>query len=207
MNVLTEDEHITLMSAVQTLERKANAELVVVLAQSSDGYRYIPTLWAAIAALVLPGLYLLFVDSVDASRVYTAQVTLFFGLLFLFQWPPVQHWIIPSSVMRERATRFAHEQFFAHGVHHTSNRCGAMVFISLMEHHVEIMVDRGLAGDVSDTYWQQTIESMTPLLAQGKTADACEVAIQSVAEKMVQLAPRTNELPVDNELPDHIIEL
>ena len=207
MSALTETEHNTLTTAIQSLERKVEGELVVVVAQASDEYRYIPTLWAAIAALLLTGIYLLFASNAEVVRVYTVQVTLFFGLLFLFQWAPIQRLILPKSVLHERATRFAHEQFLAQRVHHTANRCGAMVFISLLEHHVEIMVDKGLAEKVDNAYWQQTIHSMTPLLAQGKTAAACESAIETVAEKMLQFAKRDSELPNDNELPDHVIEL
>lgn len=207
MNSLTTSEHGALTEAIQSLERNVTGELVIVVAQASDSYRYIPTLWAAVLALSLPGFYLLLPDSTDLARVYFLQITLFFGLLLLFHWDPVQRLIVPAAVMRERATRFAHEQFLAQRLHHTSDRCGAMVFISLMEHHVEIMVDKGLADKVDDDYWQLAIISMTPLLKQGKTAAACEIAIEAVAEKMTQHAQRKNDLPKENELPDHVIEL
>ena len=178
-----------------------------MVAQESDSYRYIPTVWATLGALFLPGLYLLFFTNVDVTRFYTAQVTLFFGLLFLFQWAPIQRWIVPKSVMRERTARFAREQFLAQRLHHTTDRCGVMVFISLFEHHIEIMADKGLADKVDNDYWQQTINDMTPLLRQGKTATACEVAIKAVAETMVQHAPKKIDSVDRNELPDHVIEL
>ena len=204
---LTEDEHNTLTSAIQSMERKVTGELIVVVTEASDGYRYIPTLWAAIAALVLTAVAILMLDSADKVRIYSLQVTLFFGLLWLFQWEPIRRLIVPAAIMQERAARFAREQFFAQRMHHTTERCGAMIFISQLEHHVEILVDKGLSDKVDNAYWQQVIQSMTPLLKQRKTAAACELAIAAVAEMMEQYAKRNQELPKDNELPDHVIEL
>jgi len=207
VNSLTASEHDTLTKAIQSLERNVTGELVVVVAKSSDSYQFIPTLWAALFALLLPGFFLLIPGSTDTAQVYLFQVTLFFGLLLLFHWDPIQRLIVPSAIMRERATRFAREQFLAQRLHHTNERYGAMVFISLMEHHAEIMVDKGLSDKVDDDYWQLAIVSMLPLLKQGKTAAACEIAIEAVAEKMTQHARRKNDSPNQNELPDHVIEL
>ena len=207
LSILTENEHASLTTAIQSLERKVTGELVVIIADASDTYRYIPTLWAALAALVLPAIFLLSPNGVDMARVYTVQVTLFFGLFFLFQWGPVLRCVVPQSVMRERASRYAHEQFLAQGLHQTKNRCGALVFISLMEHHIEIMADKGVADNVDNGYWKQTINSMAPLLKQGKTTNACSLAIEAVEEKLMQFAQRKSELPVENVLPDRVIEL
>ncbi len=219
MSIFTTAQHNTLKQAIQTLEKGVVGELVVVVAKSSDNYRFIPTLWAALAALALPGLYLLgqwlfsggwsdeLTEESKMSQVYFAQVALFFGLLLLFHWSPVQRVIVPSYVQRQRASRFAQEQFLVQQLHHTTDRCGAIVFISLLEHHVEIMVDKGLSDHVDNTYWQGVISRMSPLLQRGDVAGACEVAIDAVSETMHIHCPRDSNSPKDNELPDHVIEL
>ena len=44
----------TLQAKVREAELETDAELVTVLAPASDGYRYIPTLWAALIAMLTP---------------------------------------------------------------------------------------------------------------------------------------------------------
>ena len=44
----------TLQARVRQAEQATDAELVTVLAPASDGYRYIPTLWAALLAMLTP---------------------------------------------------------------------------------------------------------------------------------------------------------
>jgi len=75
-----------------------------------------------------------------------------------------------------------------------------LVFISQLEHYVEILVDKGLADKVDNTHWAETIHRMTPLLKQADTASAISVAIASVGEKLKEHANV-------NELPDRIIEI
>ncbi len=219
VSTLTSDEHHHLSTAIQSLEQEVDGELVVVVAKASDSYRFIPTLWAALAALAVPGVYLLWqwltlggwpdptTHRFELVNVYIAQVTVFFGLLLLFHWPSVQRLIVPKFVLKQRSSRFAREQFLNQGLHHTTERCGVMVFISLMEHHVEILVDKGLADHVQDSYWEATVANMIPHLRKRQTAQACELAINAVASMMHQHAPRNAHSSKDNELPDHVIEL
>jgi len=219
MSYLTSAEHDQLSGEIKALERSVVGELVVVVAGTSDNYRFIPTLWAALLALILPGVYFLWQwlvsggwpnpipDNTELARVYIAQVTLFFGLLLLFHWAPIQRLIVPRSVLVQRARRLAREQFLVQRLHHTTERCGAMVFISLFEHHVEIMVDKGLSDKVDNGYWETTIADMSPLLKAGQTAQACSIAIDAVGQPMREFAARTTDSPTDNELPDHVIEL
>jgi putative membrane protein len=180
-------------------------------------------LWAALIVLALPGVYLwaqwIGTDGWDDSarafahsaiaELYVWQVAVFFGLLLLFHTNAIRRMILPKTVMKQRAQRLAKDQFISQGLHRTEHRCGVLIFIAMLEHHVEIMVDTGLSEHVDNTRWQQTISSMSPLMRQGKTAEACQLAIDAVSEPMKQFAarPASQQNAPLNELPDHVIEL
>ena len=55
MAFLTADDKTRIRQAIEDVERKTAGELVTVIAQQSDDYLYIPTLWAALLALAIPG--------------------------------------------------------------------------------------------------------------------------------------------------------
>ncbi len=42
-------------AAIEAIERQTSGELVTVITRCSDDYRYIPYLWAALLALLVPG--------------------------------------------------------------------------------------------------------------------------------------------------------
>jgi len=220
MSHLTAEQHQKLTEAIQSLEREVAGEVVVVVAETSDSYRYIPMLWAALAAIVFPALYLLWgklfgfdwlpsgSDQVDFMQAYPLQIAVFLGLLLLLNWPLIHRRVIPREVQRHRASRLARDQFLAQRLHHTSNRCGAMVFISRFEHYVEILVDKGLADKVGNDYWATTIEQMSAQLKNERIDLACHLAIEAIAKKLKQHAQRDETSPPpSNELPDHVIEL
>jgi putative membrane protein len=54
MSLLNVDEQRTVTDAIAAVEKKTDAELIAVLARRSDHYLHLPTLWAAIVALLTP---------------------------------------------------------------------------------------------------------------------------------------------------------
>ena len=52
--LINEEQQLEISSAITEAERITDAELVTVLARRADNYYYIPTLWAALVALILP---------------------------------------------------------------------------------------------------------------------------------------------------------
>lgn len=51
---ITERDRERITQAVRAAESKTSGEIVTVLAQESDTYRFFPTLWAALLALIAP---------------------------------------------------------------------------------------------------------------------------------------------------------
>ena len=54
MTLLNDAELETIANSIAEVERTTDAELVMVLARQADNYLYIPTLYAALVALLAP---------------------------------------------------------------------------------------------------------------------------------------------------------
>jgi len=67
MAFLSEVEKQSITASIQRAESGSDVEIVTVIATSSDGYRYITTLWAALIALSIPGLYYLWMISTSGG--------------------------------------------------------------------------------------------------------------------------------------------
>jgi len=217
MAFLTEKEKSALSAKINHAESRTRAEIVTVIAQQSDGYRYIPILWAALAALSLPGFYYAYlalttdgwIDSdqlinINAS-LYILQVLVFLGLGMLFQIPAARLWLIPSSVKKQRAARHAREQFFLQNLHQTEDRTGVLVFVSVAEHYVEIIVDTAIAKAVDNTLWQKTVDEFIAHIRRGEIATGFDNTIEQCREILWEHFPAPEGRP--DELPNHLIEV
>ena len=217
MAFLSEIEKTRIADAIRHAESGTRAEIVTVIARASDGYRYIPTLWAALVALAVPGLHHLWHviggggwrwtdDATSASAgLYAVQVLVFLGLGALFQIPALRVWLVPASIRHARAARHAREQFFAQRLHLTEGRTGVLVFVSLAEHYVEILVDEGIAAVVDDAEWEATVEEFIELVRVGDVARGFERTIEHCRELLWTHFPDEGGKP--DELPNHLVEV
>ncbi|NND90993.1 MAG: hypothetical protein HKN42_09015 [Granulosicoccus sp.] len=217
MAFLSESEKAALIARINHAESKTRAEIVTVIARRSDSYRYIPMLWAALIALSIPGLYffwLAFSSSgwltpaepfASASWLYPVQVLVFLGLGMIFQIPQARLWMIPRSVRRQRAARHAREQFFLQNLHQTSGRTGVLVFVSVAEHYVEIIVDSAIAEVVDNSLWDQTVQEFIDHVRKGEIALGFENTIEHCRQVLWEHFPAPDGRP--DELPNHLIEI
>lgn len=217
MAFLTESEKATLEQTIREAESRTRAEIVTVIARQSDGYRFIPTLWAALIALSVPGLYYLvtvmtsggwYHDETSFSAdswLYPIQVLSFLGLGMLFQIPQLRLWLIPSSVRQRRAARHAREQFLLQKLHLTQDRTGVLIFVSVAEHYVEIIVDKGVAEVVDDRHWQAVVEDFIAHVKRGEIAAGFDSAIDQCRQVLWEHFPAEHGRP--DELPNHLIEV
>jgi len=217
MSFLSESEKDGIRDAIRRAEAGTQGEIVTVVARSSDGYRYIPTLWAALVALSVPGLFYLWqalthdgwtLPDTDAQALvglYPVQVLVFLGLGMLFQLPACRLWLVPKSIKHGRAARHAREQFFLQNLHLTAGRTGVLVFVSLAEHYVEIIVDQGIANVVDDAEWQETIDEFVDHIRKGDVALGFERTIEHCRTVLWKHFPHEGGKP--DELPNHLIEI
>jgi len=104
MAFLSEPEQARVRDAVRRAEEATSGEFVTVIASASDGYRYVPTLWAALIALSIPGVGLLI--GVPFESLYALQIAAFLVLAPILRWTPVKMRLIPRDAARRRAALF-----------------------------------------------------------------------------------------------------
>jgi len=211
-------EKQVLSERIRAAERGTRGEIVTVIAGQSDGYRYIPTLWAAVVALSVPGLYWLYEALVhggwqDAGAsaaalawLYPVQVMTFLGLGMLFQIPRVRLWLIPAALKHRRSARHAREQFFAQGLHRTELRSGILIFVSVAEHYVEFIADEGVAARVDAAVWESGVEEFVEHVRGGRIAQGFDSAVDRCREVLWEHFPDEGGGRPD-ELPNHLIEV
>lgn len=202
--MLTHAQQQQVADAISAVERHTNAELVTVLARRSDNYAYLAIIFAAALALLTPGIIALSPLWLSAWEILLVQWLVFIALAIVLQWQPLLTFLIPASVKRWRAANLARRQFLEQNLHHTHAHTGVLIFVSEIEHYVEIIADRGIAQHVEPAQWQQIVDDFTAQVKRGDIAQGFLQCVQSCGELLRRHVPATSQ---KNELPNRMIVL
>ena len=209
----TSQEKIT--QAVTIAEKKINAEIVPVFMVSSDEYVEAKLrgalLGAALTALGiliydhLMGWYQLFLLNNDWLFVTCIAFGGLFGYLLFSYVQPLKKLLVSRQKQEQRSAAMAERVFGEYKLFETKQRNGLLVFISLFEHKIEIVPDKGLSEKIAADEWKKVVEEMKPALQQKKFDEAFILSIQKITD-ILETYQMTRNGNADNELPDHLRE-
>jgi|GEM_PF-198107 len=220
MQHLNQSEKQEIRQAIREQEVHTTGEIVTVITSASDRYLYIPTLWAALLALLTPYILHLmhyqfqFLNSyplIQLSKhlhisIYQVQLIVFCLFALLFRWPWLKMKLIPKSIKHSRASRLAHEQFYVQGLHSKKERTGVLLFVSVAEHYVELLADKSINDAVAKNTWESLIATFIKHVKSNNIKVGYVKAIEQAGSILRQHFPCVPEKDI-NELPDHLIEL
>ena len=205
MGLLAESEKQQLREAIRAAEARTHGEIVTVIARTSGDYFYYPALWAALIAIISPTLLLTLPVDFGPLGIIEMQLLFFVVLSFALRLPAIKMRLVPRAVQRLHASRRAREQFHLQNLHHTRERSGILLFVSVAERYVEILADAGIHARVPVGTWQNVVQVFTTRLKAGQVGTGYIEAVQAIGEQLAAHFPANGVNP--NELPDHLIEL
>lgn len=141
-------------AAVAAVESRTDAELVVVIAPKSGGYRDI-ALWAAIGAALLTLMVVLWSPWDFDPLLVPIEVVLggLVGGLAVRGRPALIRLLTSSSRRRAEVQVAARLAFLAENVHATRAHTGLLIYASRLEGQVVLLPDLGLRGLISEGTW------------------------------------------------------
>lgn len=204
MTLLNIEQTDEISKAIETVEKQTDAELVTVLAKRADNYYYIPSLWAAMIALITPILISFTPLWLSGDDLLLIQWIVFIVLAILLRIPPIMMRLVPKSVRYWRASSLARRQFLENNLHHTKGETGVLIFVSEAECYVEIIADRGISQHVANEQWQEIIDDFTARIKAGQTQQGFIDCINRCGDLLKDYAPVTED---KSELPNHLVVL
>lgn len=204
MSLFSNEDAGRISAAISNAERKTSGEIVAIVAESSERYLYVPFLWAALIALLVPWPLVHF-TWMSVQWIYAIQLLVFLVALAAL-WPrPVRIALVPRALRRAHAHRRATEQFLTQNMHTTAGRTGVMIFVSVAEHYAEVLADKAIDARVPKGTWQAIVDQLTSDIAAGRPADGFVRAIEVAGTHLSEHFPPGSRDA--NELPDHLIVL
>ena len=201
--MVNEAEQIQIKEAIEAFEKQSSAEIVTVIAKQSDGYFFIPLLYAAAGALGISWAAQFFTGGMGAQELAIWQILSFVLLALCVQIRPVKMALIPETIKKKRAAAAAKSHFFSLGLHATNNRAGVMLFVSEAEKYVEIITDVAVAQKIDNALWEEAVQNFIMRVKEGNIAQGYLETIQKAAALLTEHFPHAKA--ERDELPNHLI--
>ncbi len=205
MNIVNPKIKHKIKVAINEVEQQSSCELVAILSQRSYNYFFVALMASAVIALIVPAFLMILNLIFDAIKIYQVQVIVFVLLFLFFNVEYITRLFTPKIVLKRNASRKAKESFMMLDLHQTDNHQAVMIFVSLFEHYVEIIVDSGVNDKLSNNIWQEIINKFTTDVKNGDFENGYLKAIELIGEILKTEFPKND----DNKtiLPNRLIEL
>ncbi len=211
-HALTEAERTRIAAAVATAEQRTSGEIVPYIVAKSANYEV--ALWrgAGLFALIASALVLLarwlsgWSVPLWLSGYMPVVITLLaaaVGALFVQAVPVFRRRFAGDALLTRSVHQRAIEAFVEKEVFATRDRTGILLFVSLLEHRIEVVGDSGINSRVSQEDWADVVRLIRDGIKAGRLADGLAAGIDSCGHLLKQSGVEIR--PDDtNELADEV---
>ncbi|MCP5106203.1 MAG: TPM domain-containing protein [bacterium] len=206
--------------AVKEAESKTAGEIATAFIKESYNYAVYELMFSVICGFVYFVVMMFFSGSIEniIREMFwdysTDYLLIFYGLstflvIFIFYFfaniPFLDRLIVPKSVMHRKVNERAVRHFMESGVYNTKDRTGILIFVSGLEHRVDLLADKGINEKIPQEKWDSIVAHIIDGIKSGQLVKHLTEAVSRCGELLAEHYPIQ---PDDvNELKDDIAVL
>jgi putative membrane protein len=200
----SEEEKARIEVAVREAETRTSGEIVPMVVDESFDYPRAEIMGGGLFALAA---------AVTLSWAFGGSSLWVFLPLFLLLYfpfklliraiPGLKLRLIPPAEITAEVEEKALVSFLEQGLHRTRDETGILILISLFEHRVQILADRGISSVVAQREWEDIVALITAGIHAGRTTEALCEAVRRCGDLLQERFPARHD-NVD-ELPNLIL--
>lgn len=199
----TEPEKERIRQAVVAAETKTAGEIVPMITSASARYTEVEMLGLVCGLFIGMIVEWLWGDPWDSHYFQLWPVV---GALAGFLIGRVS-WVKRMVISRVRSGEAVHmlslAVFTEQGLHYTREHTGILILVSLLEHRVEVLADRGINQKVAAGTWDEIVHILTRGIKEGQACDAFCRAIERCGDILATHFPR--QADDKDELPNRLV--
>lgn len=198
---LSSDQQAAIRAAVSKAESHTSGEIVPMVVPQSDDYREAAAQAATIIAAALALALALIIHDTSVWLFLPAAFVLYFPILTTVRrLALLKLAFTPAGRVQEAVRLRALQAFYEKGLHRTRDENGILIFISLLEHKVWILGDRGINAVIPPERWVSLTTALSSGIRQGQLTEALVGVIAEIGDVLRQHFPSRHDDV--NELPD-----
>jgi putative membrane protein len=199
-----------IQQAVEEVERNSSAEVVPIVVPRSGEYPQAAWRAGGLGALTVPGVFAL------AHRFFEIwgwpwEVQLLLppflgfagGFLLAILIPRVSRWFLFAEELEIQARERAEHLFLQEEVFNTRDRTGMLILVSLLEHQVVVLGDKGIASRIPPDRWKSIARGIAEAVRQGRAGEGLVWGIRECSKLLEEAGLRARPGDV-NELSNEL---
>ncbi len=190
LHALSEADRQRVRTAVEDARKATAAKFDFVVVPASEHYALYPVVWSAVLSIALTGALSLWRPHLTIGAGVIVNAALFALLSFLLELWPARIRLAPRKVKRAASSRMAGHQFAAHLISRDAAHNGVMLFVSLAEHHLEIIAERDAHAAVPAGTWDHIVSDATSAMRHRGVADGLVGAISACGRALGTAFPK-----------------
>jgi putative membrane protein len=189
-----------LTNCIREIEKRTDAELVLVVRARSGSYAAADYLFGALLAFA--GLNFLLFSPFNFHQYWVPiDIALVFmlGTYVSSRSNAIRRWLTRRSARKKSVREGAAAMFYEAGIANTKAEMGVLVYLSLLERRLELIADRGILKGVPALEWNQVVFELHQAGMQPHP-ETLSAGLDKLGVLLAQHIPASAENP--NELPD-----
>ncbi|MDP8202418.1 MAG: TPM domain-containing protein [Candidatus Tenebribacter burtonii] len=214
---LRKDDMKKIGSAVKKAESKTSGEIATAMIKESYNYAIYELIFAVIIGFLYFVIIMFFTGSIEQwlqEKFWDYSVNyliMFYGFstfivitLFYFigNISSIDRLIVPKKIRQQKIQERSIRYFMESGVYNTKDRTGILIFISIMEHRVELLADSGINEKIPKEKWQNIVDNILAGIKQKQIAKHLIESIDECGNLLAEHFPIKDD--DKNELTDDI---
>lgn len=211
-SLFSDDDRQRIADAIEASEATTSAEIVPYVVVQSDAYPaarwrggvlgalLVVSAFALLRGLSLPALSPYLSDGIVLATALGVGVV---GAFVAGTVPPLLRALTSPDEQDRAVSRRALQAFVDEEVFNTRDRTGILLFVSLTEHRIEVLADRGIDERVDDTAWADVTDHIRRGIENDRLARGLLNGIERCGRVLDEhgLAARPDD---EDELADHL---
>jgi putative membrane protein len=201
---LAAGERLQIEARIAEAEKRTSGEIVVMVVPSSYHYPLASMIGSSLLAILLGIAVALFTGK--ESMWFFLEV---FGISFIALHELIKRasflrrFFVTASDMKEEVEEAAINAFYQKDINQTVDHTGILIYISLFEHNVRVIADKGINAKVERQVWQEVVDTIVRGIKNKGQAEAIAAAVDRCAEILAAHFPLKSD--DRNELANEVI--
>jgi putative membrane protein len=200
----TPEEKERIKNTTHSVESRTDGEIAVMVVDQSDRYPEAEVL----GGVIFGGLLSLVISVIFFHDSLFVYIPLSFFFFFPFRWigaaiPRLKLVFITLPRREDAVRRRALQAFYEKGLYKTRFNTGVLIFLSLLEHKVWILADKGIHEKMTQESLNRFSKEVSLGIKNGRACESLCQAIEGIGKLLAEHFPFT---PGDtDELPDEVM--
>jgi uncharacterized membrane protein len=171
---------------LKRFEQETGCELLMIIQDASDPYPAASLRFGLISTFILTSIFAYYYEYQHALLWPVTFIILTFIMSWIGHFDWAKRMALASWEVERECEEKALELFHTMGTSQVSHKVTAMIFLSILEHHIEVLIDEKLKSKLSQKDLDELVVIMKQHFASGHMSEGLIQSIESLENKILQ---------------------